>query len=515
MKKFTHDERARAMADGVLDPRAAAVREVGRRDFVRTTSGLFVAAAFGLGCKDALPGTLFGRITVRITGLSAGVASAGSATVTGAALEAPLNIILPAQTVGELEVPVGTYTVTYAAPSGYAIADGEFNTESVEVVAGELTSVGFTVEPAAATLRIVATGLGAGVGGGGDAQVTRTDIAGQSPVNVILPPAGQLDTGLTPGIYSVRYTPPTGYELTAGQENPRQISVAGGATTSTSFTVQVVAGPPPSGVLFSSDWRTALGTSVNAQRDGIVGGSPAPRWSFMGGSSACEVVSAAGLDLPTTNCLRVPFSPAAFNFLRVDTLPQIAVGTRRCFRFYIRVTMPTADSRITDWNFHPIQDGGAGSQCNWVFQTYCNYGTQWQPQVWSGAPTQPFPYNNWVGPLLNKNTTYRFEIQMYRNTATTFQLSVRVFNSANTQILGNADFSNGVSHTLATIPGNVPGTTDFIFNNVANTNGLNAGTNDTYTLSPASPPVTFGYEAAFAVADNTADGWIGPYAGGI
>lgn len=492
---------------------AKLARAIGRRDFVRTSGGILVAAALVSGCKDGLLASARGRVRVQITGLGAGVTSAGSATITGSAIDTPIQVLLPPLEEAEIEVPVGAYTVTYAPPAGYAIAQGEFNTSDVNVVEGELSSVAFAVVAATGVLRIGAAGLTGGALGGGDVQVLRIDIGGQSPTNVILPVVGTVDTGLLPGLYRLTYTPPGGHQLVAGQENPRQVAVDGSVLASTTFTVE--AQVAAAGVIFSSDWSTSLGSSVNAQRDGIVGGSPAPKWSFMGGSSQCEVISAAGLDFPTTHCLRIPFSPAAFSLLRVDTLPIIAVGTRRTYRWYYRCAMPASDARIPDWNFHPMQDGFAGGDCNWVFQTYTNFGPEWQPQLWAGNGTQPYPYNNWIGPRLAKGVTYRFEVQFFRNTATTFRLSIRIFNSANVEIANNSHFSNGVSHTLASIAGAVPGTTDFVFNDLANTNGFNAGTNDTYSLSPADPRVIMGYEGAVAIADNTPDGWIGPYAGGV
>jgi len=53
------------------------------------------------------------------------------------------------------------------------------------------------------------------------------------------------------------------------------------------------------GVLFSSDWSTATGTSSTALRDGT-------KWeTSLNNGGGGEVISSVGLDFPTQNVLRV------------------------------------------------------------------------------------------------------------------------------------------------------------------------------------------------------------------
>lgn len=270
----------------------------------------------------------------------------------------------------------------------------------------------------------------------------------------------------------------------------------------------------PSGgsLLFFSDHRHALGSSANAQQDGNVGGSPAPKWNFKGDSSACEVLASTGLDFPSARCLRVPYSPATFSLIRTTQLPVLAVGVRRTYRWYIRCTMPESDARVPDWNFHPIQDGFAGSNCNWAFEMNTNQGANWLPWFLVGNGL-PDGYGRWFMPLLPKQQTYRFEWQLYRNAIGTFQADCDVFNSAGAQVADSADFVNQATpaYSLVTVRGNVPTTGDFPWTDVNNTNGLNAGANDTYTISPADPALTQSYQGGFAVADNIPGRLIGAY----
>lgn len=280
---------------------------------------------------------------------------------------------------------------------------------------------------------------------------------------------------------------------------------------------------PGGSLLWFTDWRTALGTSAAAQQDGS-GGSE--KLDFRGGATnTLEVIESTGLDFPSPNCLKVPFNQAAFNLVRTTQLPVLGVGVRRTFRWYYRCSMPVSDARMAepfppgpnnDWNYHPIQDGFAGSNCNWAFETNTNEGSNWLPWFFLGnGSTVPDGYQRWFMPLLPKDATYRFELQVYRNATGTFQLDCDVFNSSDVQVADSADFTNegaGVTlYSLVSVRGNVPTHGDFPFNDVNNTNGLNLGTNDTYTLSVADPIIIQCHQAAVAVADDYPGGLIGPY----
>lgn len=270
---------------------------------------------------------------------------------------------------------------------------------------------------------------------------------------------------------------------------------------------------------FQSDWSTQSvpATSLAAQQDtdGVA------KWDTIGGSSASEVVSATGLGFPAgmANVIHVPYSPATNSVIRKTGMAIPAVGEEIAYRWYFRCDMPTSDARVSDWSFHPIQDGQAGGNCNWAFEVSANNGASWEPWFYLGAPGAiPYPYYGWFAPMLSKGTTYRFEAKIARVSTTNFTFLARIFDetvSTTVPLYDEADFSNqsvGSPFTLATVPGNVPTTGDFPFNNVNNLDGLNCGTNDTYTLTPADPKLWLGYEGGFARAMN--QGWIGAYVPG-
>jgi hypothetical protein len=281
-------------------------------------------------------------------------------------------------------------------------------------------------------------------------------------------------------------------------------------------------GTPAGGsLLWFADWRHALGTTPAAQQDGV---SPTWKLDFRGGATnTVEVIESTGLGFPTPRCLKVPFTPAAFNLVRTTQLPVLAIGVRRTFRWYYRCDMPVSDARMAepfppgpagDWNYHPIQDGFAGSNCNWAFETNTNYGTDYLPWFFLGNGSNvPDGYQRWFMPLLPKYEVCRFEWQIYRDSATTFTADCDVFNAAGTQIADSTSFVDSTTsptRNLVTVRGSVPGHGNFPFNNVANTNGLNLGTNDTYTVSGGSVIVQC-HQAGVAVADDIPGRLIGPY----
>lgn len=286
------------------------------------------------------------------------------------------------------------------------------------------------------------------------------------------------------------------------------VSITDTATVTTAATLSPV---------FFSDWETQSPGATDAIVQDTVG---AAKWDFIGGSSELEVVNAAsaGVDTgcPTTNCLKVPYSPASFSLIRKTGMSIPDVGHTRTYRWYFRCDMPTSDSRVTDWSIHPVQDGQAGSNCNWVAEYNMNHGTQflsWYYIGGGGASSPAYPNYAWDGPLLDKGVWYRFEAVLHRTGTNTMLFYPYVFAADGTEVANPSDYVNAsATLTLATAEGNIPTTGDFPFNNVANLDGLNAGTNDTYTLSPASPQLLTGYQAAFAVVDDAGGtGLIGPY----
>jgi hypothetical protein len=254
-------------------------------------------------------------------------------------------------------------------------------------------------------------------------------------------------------------------------------------------------------VLFWSDWRTARGNSVAAVSDG-------GKWPFQSRSfdRTMNIVSSEGLDFPSENVYQVigVADMEGWSMNRVEGMPIPAVGESRFYRWYFRSTLPDF---LEDYNTHPIQDGIAGSQTNWMFLVINSSNSasgnvpagQWMPQFWANAA--PYPYQRWFGPLLNKHETYRFELQIHRVNTSQFQMHVRIYDSAGTLIADDDDMRNYGTSTLA-------GNMNFPFTNVNNMDGLNSGNNGIGGSAPW--PFTISYQGAFAVCVDT---WCGPYNG--
>lgn len=243
--------------------------------------------------------------------------------------------------------------------------------------------------------------------------------------------------------------------------------------------------PEPSGsVLFASDWSAG---------DLLDGG----RWTAIGNGRANRVVSSAGLDFPTPNVLdaRVEFtgSMAPTQLVRTTSLPAIAVGDERGYRAYLRVMTPDAYDALAgaDSHTHPIQDGNAAGDSNWMLQVFTGPGL-WQLRF--STPLGPF-----AAPALQKGVTYRIEWLIERSAAG-YALHVRIYDSAGTLLHGDADMDHLWSAgTLATAGA-------MQFGNP--TTGLNAGHNGVASAVGAGLyPFTLYYQGAIAACAS----WCGPW----
>jgi hypothetical protein len=195
-----------------------------------------------------------------------------------------------------------------------------------------------------------------------------------------------------------------------------------------------------------------------------------------------------------------------FAIIRKTGMPLPVVGEIRAYRWYIRMMQPDG---LIDYQTHPIQDGNNASTTNWMFIVYNGGGGsgipngRWQPQFWpDGDPVQ----NNrrWYAPILNKNETYRFELQIVRSGANTFNMHVRIYDAAGTLIADDDDITNiGSTLRLSQNP-------TFTFPNLAWLDGLNAGNNGIGSL-PANSNFTYAYQGGFAVCSGD---WCGPYVPG-
>jgi hypothetical protein len=466
------------------------------RDVTVTTGGVTEESFQVVAIPTGSAGTL--RITVTGHGTNG-----GSAQVLRTDLQGQTAVDVNIPQAGSLDLPVaaGTYRITYAAPTGYQLSAGQTNPQNATVTANQTTTVGFAVNATTGggtngTLRITVTGHGTN---GGTAQVLRTDLQGQTATDVNIPQAGTVDLPVAAGTYRITYAAPAGYQLSPGQTNPQNATVTASQTTTVGFAVTITSGGGTGDVLFFSDFRTALGNSSAAVTDG-------GKWNVQATTpETMRIISSAGLAFPTANVMEMIATPErqGFAIIRKTGMPTPGIGESRYYRWYIRVMQP---DNLSDYNSHPIQDGNASSQTNWMFLIIGQGGPgnvpagHYQPEFW--AESSPYPHQRWFGPDLPKNQTFRFEMQIYRANATQFQMHIRVYDSAGTLVADDDDFqAYDVGTRLSTNP-------LFPFTAVQNMDGLNAGNNGIANM-PANS-FTHSYQGGFAVCSNT---WCGPYNG--
>jgi len=218
------------------------------------------------------------------------------------------------------------------------------------------------------------------------------------------------------------------------------------------------------------------------------------------GGQGLDVISSSGLGFPTANVLRVTArgETTGYAFLRKTGLSIPAVGQSNYYRWYFRATMPDG---LEDQETHPFQDGNASSQSNWLFHVYHDAGAgRWRPQLRAAVGSNAYPNDRWSGPALQKNVTYRFELQVARTGSNTFTMNVRIYDQGGTLIHGSSAFTNqSGTTTLASNP-------TFNFLQLANMEGLNAGNNG-IAGSPTWGFV-YGYQAGIAVCRGD---WCGAY----
>lgn len=422
---------------GPVGPRIPALEGKGlidRRRFIQSASGLFVAASVGVSCSD--PGSPnAGTVRVVITGLGSGITSAGTATITGGDLPAPITIQLPPQATGEATVAAGSYHVVYQAPQGYAVAPGTPFERDVTVVAGNVTEVAFSV-------------------------------------------------------------------------------------------VQSSAG---TGIVFRSDWGTALGRSDAAIRDT---GKARPWEIYIGGQNAgqaiaCSVIAATGLGFPTTNCLQVdcvvgnPHSDVQeFHTGEVSNLPGSGawpvpgVGQSLYYRMYKRLVYPhhTSEPPPTGNNNHCVEERSGGvTNWQWTFYTNAN-GFNPSFNVWVGGTANRFRLGGTSPIYLARNTAFRFEWSLRRTGTNTREHEVRVYDSSGTLLHDTNDFATDFGGL------NLSGFSATA--NVAAFDGLQLGTNgmgfgdgegDIDPGEPSQSVIPAWYFAGIAVSNTD---WCGPYSNG-
>jgi hypothetical protein len=447
-----------------------------------------------------------GSITVAVSGLTGAGASSAIAQRTDAA-GAAIPISVSAQGSGSATgVPTGVYSVTYSAPAGFTVS-GSNPVAGVQVGLGTAGPATFAVIPATSatgSVHVTVTGL-TGSATGGSVSARRSDNTGDTFTSPLSTPASGSSsadlTGLPAGTYNVTYTAPTGFRTTGATQNPQQATVTGGGIANAAFAAEPI--PVGGAIRFQSDWSTAnLGSASNDIRDG-------GKWNLVGGFGH-EVALTTGLNFPTAKACKFVANRSnnGFALLRTTGMPIPPVGTTRYYRWYVRMTFPDA---LVGNGDHPWQDGNAVSDCNYIVGVH--YGSdvgaarngQWQIGATFIGNTNG-AFDN--GPWLNKNQTYRVEVALQRLTSTTYDFSMRVYDSSNNLLFDDddfpADFGGG---TLATRG-------PWTFRNANNLDGFNCGTNDFETAGNDFWTTTFdyGYQGAFAIGDDT--GWLGAYGSG-
>ena len=214
---------------------------------VRAVRGIVVASGLGLACSpaptDADTAPLIGILTISVTGLASTGPSGGAALLTRNDIkgQATFTVGIPNQGRGRssvaVHVPMGTYTIFYLPPEGYALPAGAGQQKTVVVKSADASaSVSFDVAfsgvatPEWGFLGIEANFLGAPYPAtGGSASILRIDIAGPGPFDLAIP--NEASEGyfavaqVFVGTYAVTYTPPSGYRLPAGDPNVQTVIV--------------------------------------------------------------------------------------------------------------------------------------------------------------------------------------------------------------------------------------------------------------------------------------------------
>lgn len=298
-------------------------------------------------------------------------------------------------------------------------------------------------------------------------------------------------------------------DLAIAGTGPHSLTFRSSGLTSTTSSVFTVSPGPARTLVFASDWSTGTGEGAAAMLDT----RQAIPWDRQfGNGNGNEVVAATGLGFPAgmTNVLKAVMewngSGAATDALRLDNASKIIpvpdVGEGIFYRWYIRIDTP--DTFTADDSVHPFQDGFAVSDCNWWFRVITRTNGTWVPEL-RMANANTWPNYGWQGPALAKGVVYRFEVNVHRNAASTYQIHVRVFNSTNTLLYDDDDFANlSGTATLASNPSHN-------FDTLENLAGFNAGHNGVVGGTVGQFPYIHSYQGGFAICVM---GWCGAYVAG-
>jgi hypothetical protein len=210
---------------------------------------------------------------------------------------------------------------------------------------------------------------------------------------------------------------------------------AGNTTTSAGISVTVnnvvTPPPPPGGIVFDSDWSTATGLATNTLTDG-------GKWDWHADFGGCQLLSV----VPST---QAPGGPAVTNVLKVlqkgsgcaanvqvnDVVPA---ATNWYLRYYMRNddTSSAGDHIVTVdtysyANITFMRKYGGGSGFTFDISLYgCGY---------------TYPIGHWrSAQTLSNSQWYRFEYWIEYINSTHIKIHPRVYNSAGTLIMSDAEF---------------------------------------------------------------------------
>jgi hypothetical protein len=281
-------------------------------------------------------------------------------------------------------------------------------------------------------------------------------------------------------------------------------------------------GSVPADAILVINWATATGQTNAALWDTD---KPVPLTWQIGNGAANIVVSATGLGFPAgmTNVLKCVLetpsgSPIASpsDVLRIGPtndagLGEIPNGTSRFLREYLRVEFPD-DFQGTpgiDGQTHPIQDGIAVGDSNWMLQVFITNGGVKSVSVGEWLLRYNLIGNRiYEGPVLNKFNVYRLERHIQRTSSSEYHFHAKVFDDAvstTVPLFEDEDFDDLSSS------GNMADDLAHTFNQVDRTAGLNFGHNGLFDLPSgleAMFPMTATYQGG---AMMRTDDWCGPF----
>jgi len=184
---------------------------------------------------------------------------------------------------------------------------------------------------------------------------------------------------------------------------------------------------PPGGVVFESDWSTALGNDpVSALRDG-------GRWSWEADWGGGKIMSVVSGGPGGHNALRVVQRGELFAaFIGKDNL--VPPSTDYYVRYYMRNddTSPSGDHVVVpDYQAYP----------NLTYMRKYSSSTGWRFVISMYGCSFIYPISH-IGPTveLAHGVWYRIEYYVHFVNPTQIQVHVRVYDAAGVQVLGDADF---------------------------------------------------------------------------